>query len=282
MGIQFTIRFAFLSFPFLLFVFFTILSQHCFATDTLTQSQPISVGQTLISSGQIFEFSFLSPIKSSKQKLVYGFSLDTPPQVFIWNVSKPYWRSGPWDGSKFIGVLDIDHSFANGLNLIHDNQQGSVYITWYIYNTSYVQFMFLTPDGTLKAMYWDEQVKNPYVSWMTSLNPCDIYGVCGLFGDCNKNKSPNCECLNGSIPKSIEDWKKGNWAGGCVRKTDFLCQKNTTSLASSAKAQNDGFQKLRSMKLPDHYEYLYTEDSSGCQQWCLSNCSCVAYACHWN
>ncbi|KAL7243939.1 hypothetical protein ACSBR1_016206 [Camellia fascicularis] len=206
--------------------------------------------------------SWLTKDDPSPRKLVCGFSLDTPPQVFIWNVSKPYWRSGPWDGSKFIGVLDIDHGFANGLNLIHVNQQGSVYITWYIYNTSYVQFMFLTPDGTLKAMHWNEQVKNPYVSWMTSLNPCDIYGVCGLFGDCNKNKSPNCECLNGFVPKSIEDWKKGNWAGGCVRKTDFLCQKNTTSLASSAKAQNDGFQKLRSMKLPDHYEYLYTEDSS--------------------
>ncbi|KAL7243949.1 hypothetical protein ACSBR1_016216 [Camellia fascicularis] len=129
--------------------------------------------------------------------------------------------------------------------------------------------MFLTPDGTLKAMHWDEQVKNPYVSWMTLLNPCDVYAVWGLFGDCNKNKSPNCECLNGFVPKSIEDWKKGNWAGGCVRKTDLL---------SSGKAQIDGFQKLRSMKLPDHYEYLYTEDSSGCQQWCLSNCSCVAYA----
>ncbi|KAL7213279.1 hypothetical protein ACSBR2_015902 [Camellia fascicularis] len=32
------------------------------------------------------------------------------------------------------------------------------------------------------------------------------------------------------------------------------------------------------MKLPDHFEYLYSEDSSGCQQWCLSNFSCVAYA----
>ncbi|CAL5411067.1 unnamed protein product [Camellia sinensis] len=389
MGVQYTCPSAFLSFPVLLIVF-TIPSQHYSATDTLTQSQPISVGQTLISSGQIFELGFFIPSNSSKQYIgiwpknipihdrkavwvanrenpltvtaidsasssltigkdgnlrlldgmnntvwltnvsvhsnnsiavlsdrgdltlkdsvsglilwesfnypsdtfspgmmlgmntktgekrfmsswlteddpspgeyVCGFSLDTPPQVVIWNGFKPYWRSGPWDGSKFIGVLDIDHGYANKLNLANDNQQGSVYITWYIYNTSYVQFIFVTPDGTLKEMHWDEPVKNPYVAWMAPLNRCDIYGVCGPFGVCDKK------------------WWKGNWAGGCVRKTELLCEKNTSSLASSGKAQNDGFWKLSNMKLPDHYEYLYTEDSSGCQQWCLSNCSCVAYA----
>ncbi|KAL7243808.1 hypothetical protein ACSBR1_016100 [Camellia fascicularis] len=41
---------------------------------------------------------------------------------------------------------------------------------------------------------------------------------------------------------------------------------------------NDGFTKLNGMKLPDHFEYLYNVDSLGCKQWCLSNCSCVAYA----
>ncbi|KAL7243938.1 hypothetical protein ACSBR1_016205 [Camellia fascicularis] len=409
MGIQYRIPFSFLSFPFLLFVLFTIPSQHCTPTDTLTQSQPISAGQTLVSSGQIFELGFFIPSNSSKQyvgiwhknvpihdrKVVWvanrenpltvtatdsasssltigkdgnlrlldgmnntvwltnvssvhsnnsiavlsdrgdlslkdsvsglilwesfnypcdtfspgmmigmntktgdkrfmsswlteddpspgtfvcGFSMDTPPQVFIWNGSKPYWRGGPWDGLKFIGVVDIENAYSDGFNLIHDNQQGSVYMTWHVYNTSHVHFMFLTPDGTLKRMFMDEQVKNPYVSWMVPVNQCDIYGVCGPFGVCNKNKSPNCECLKGFVPNSTEDWNKGNWVGGCVRKTDLLCQKNTSNLASSGKAQNDGFWKLGSMKLPDHFEYLYTEDSSGCQQWCLSNCSCVAYA----
>ncbi|KAL7243975.1 hypothetical protein ACSBR1_016236 [Camellia fascicularis] len=305
MSVQYTSPSAFLSFPVLLIVF-TIPSQHCSATDTLTQSQQISVGQTLISSGQIFELGFFSPSKSSKQyagiwykkvprsvrkviwvlteddpspgEYVCGFSLDTPPWVFIWNGSRPYWRSGPWDGSKFIGVVDMDNGYGSGFNLVHDNQQGSVYITWHTYNTSDVQFMFLTPDGTLTIMLGNEQVKNPYVTWMASLNRCDIYGVCGPFGVCNNNKSPNCECLKGFVPSSTEEWWKGNWAGGCVRKTELLCEKNPSSLASSGKAHNDGFWKLSSMKLPDHHEYLYTEDSSGCQQWCFGNCSCVAYA----
>ncbi|CAL5408619.1 unnamed protein product [Camellia sinensis] len=225
-----------------------------------------------------FMSSWLTEDDPSPGEYVCGISLDTPPQAFIWNGSKPYWRSGPWDGSKFIGIPDTDDGYANKLNLVHNNQQENVYIIQYMYNTSYVQLMFLTLDGTLKILFMDEHVKNLYVSWMLPANRCGIYGVCGPFGVCDKNKSPNCECLKGFVPNSTEDWWKGNWAGGCVRKTEQLCEKNTSSLASSGKAQNDGFWKLSSIKLPDHDEYLYTEDSSGCQQWCLSNYSCVAYA----
>ncbi|CAL5411055.1 unnamed protein product [Camellia sinensis] len=350
MSVQYTSPSAFLSFPVLLIVF-TIPSQHCSATDTLTQSQQISVGETLISSGQIFELGFFSPSKSSKQYVgIWYKKVPRSVRKVIWVVNRKnalkvkatnsasssltigkdgnlrildvlsdrgdltlkdsvsgliLWESfnypcdtflpgmmlgmntktgekrfisGPWDGSKFIGVVDIDNGYGSGFNLVHDNQQGSVYITWHTYNTSDVQFMFLTPDGTLTIMLGNEQVKNPYVTWMASLNRRDIYGVYGPFGVCNNNKSPNCLCLKGFVPSSTDEWWKGNWAGGCVRKTELLCEKNTSSLASSGKAHNDGFWKLSSMKLPDHHEYLYTEDSSGCQQWCFSNCSCVAYA----
>ncbi|KAL7243945.1 hypothetical protein ACSBR1_016212 [Camellia fascicularis] len=316
---------AFLSFPLLLYLL-TIPSE-C-ATDTLIQSQPISVGQTLISAGKVFELGFFSPGNSGKRyiglwnknitvrkivwvanrenplpatdsasslvigsggnlrlldgmrktfwstnvslpsnktvavlldkglntktgekhflsswetdndpsprTLVLGLTPETPPQLFLWNSSKPYWRSGPWDGWTFI--------------------------------------------GTLKTMNWDEEKNDWFVSWMAVVNPCDIYGVCGPFGVCsNKNGSPICECLKGFVPKSTEDWSKGNWTGGCVRRTELLCQKNISSLANET-AQNDGFWKLSGLKLPDHFEYLFNKDYSGCQQWCVSNCSCVAYA----
>ncbi|KAI8000849.1 G-type lectin S-receptor-like serine/threonine-protein kinase [Camellia lanceoleosa] len=407
-GIQYRIPSAFLSFPFLLFVFLAIPSQHCTASDTLTQSQQISVGQTLISSGQIFELGFFIPGNSSKQyvgiwyenipihvqkfvwvanrenpltvtatdsapssltigkdgnlrlldgmnntvwstnvsvhsnnsiavlsdrgdltlkdtvsglilwesfnypcdalvpgmmlgmntktgekrvlsswltaedpspgKFVCGITPETPPQGFMWNGSRPYYRGGPWDGWRFIGIPDMGQGYTNGFNLLPDHQQGSVYLTMDTNNTSHLKIMILTPTGTLKIVHWDEQVKNWYVSWQAPINPCDIYGVCGPYGVCNKDGTPICECVKGFVPNSTEDWRKGNWAGGCVRKTELLCQKNTSSLASSGKAQNDGFWKLSDMKLPDHFKYLYYEDSSGCQQWCSSNCACVAYA----
>ncbi|XP_028066155.1 G-type lectin S-receptor-like serine/threonine-protein kinase At1g61370 [Camellia sinensis] len=78
----------------------------------------------------------------------------------------------------------------------------------------------------------------------------------------NKNGCPICECLKGFVPKSTEDWSKGNWTGGCVRRTELLCQKNISRLANGT-AQNDGFWKLSGLKLPDHFEYLFNQDYSG-------------------
>ncbi|CAL5408636.1 unnamed protein product [Camellia sinensis] len=89
-------------------------------------------------------------------------------------------------------------------------------------------------------MHWDEQVKIWHVGWNVLVHPCDTHGVCGPSGLCNRDQSPNCECLKGFVPNSTEDSRKGNWAGGCVRNNELLCQKNTTSLASSGKAHNDG------------------------------------------
>ncbi|XP_028055724.1 G-type lectin S-receptor-like serine/threonine-protein kinase SD1-29 isoform X1 [Camellia sinensis] len=391
---------AFLSFPLLLYLL-TIPSE-C-ATDTLIQSQPISVGQTLISAGKVFELGFFSPGNSGKRYIglwyknitvrkivwvanrenplpatdsasslvigsdgnlrlldgmrntfwstnvslpsnntvavlldkgdfvlkdnvsgfiawesfnypcdtflagmmiglntktgekhflsswetdndpspgtfVLGLTPETPPQLFLWNSSKPYWRGGPWDGWTFIGIPNIGQGYVNGLILISDNQQGTAYLTFTTYNISYVIMNVLAPTGTLKTMNWDEEKNDWFVSWMAVVNPCDIYGVCGPFGVCsNKNGSPICECLKGFVQKSTEDWSKGNWTGGCVRRTELLCQKKISSLANET-AQNDGFWKLSGLKLPDHFEYLFNKDYSGCQQWCVSNCSCVAYA----
>ncbi|KAI8001492.1 G-type lectin S-receptor-like serine/threonine-protein kinase, partial [Camellia lanceoleosa] len=119
----------------------------------------------------------------------------------------------------------------------------------------------------------DEEKNDWFVSWVAVVNPCDIYAVCGPFGVCsNKNGSPICECLKGFVPKSTEDWSKGNWTGGCVRRTELLCQKNISRLANGT-AQNDGFWKLSGLKLPDHFEYLFNQDYSGCQQWCVTQFS---------
>ncbi|XP_028097300.1 G-type lectin S-receptor-like serine/threonine-protein kinase SD1-29 isoform X1 [Camellia sinensis] len=214
----------------------------------------------------------------SPGKFVLGLTPETPPQLFLWNSSKPYWRGGPWNGWTFIGIPNIGQGYVNGLILISDNEQGTAYLTFSTYNISYVIMNVLAPTGTLKTMNWDEEKSVWFVSWVAVVNPCDIYGVCGPFGVCsNRNGSPICECLKGFVPKSTEDWSKGNWTGGCVRRTELLCQKNISSLANGT-AQNDGFWKLSGLKLPDHFEYLFNQDYSGCQQWCVSNCSCVAYA----
>ncbi|KAK1556174.1 hypothetical protein Q3G72_000038 [Acer saccharum] len=78
---------------------------------------------------------------------------------------------------------------------------------------------------------------------------------------------PICSCLRGFEPKTVQEWNRGNWTSGCVRKSPLQCEVK----------KEDGFLKLGTMKLP-----YFVERSSvsvvNCREYCLNNCSCIAYA----
>ncbi|KAK1420057.1 hypothetical protein QVD17_21362 [Tagetes erecta] len=110
--------------------------------------------------------------------------------------------------------------------------------------------------------------------------PCDVYGVCGAFSICTNRTHPNCDCLKGFVPHLTDEWSKGNWTRGCVRRSELLCEKNETSLASDKTkvTKPDKFWVLKGIKLSDHHQYFPYMDTDACQRLCLSNCSCKAYA----
>ncbi|KAK1556964.1 hypothetical protein Q3G72_015373 [Acer saccharum] len=87
-------------------------------------------------------------------------------------------------------------------------------------------------------------------------------------------KNPICSCVRGFEPKNKEEWSRGNWTNGCIRKRLLLCDR--TNQTGEAKKE-DGFLKLETMKLP-----YFAEQSSvtvaECRERCLNNCSCIAYA----
>ncbi|CAL5408614.1 unnamed protein product [Camellia sinensis] len=129
------------------------------------------------------EKRFLSSWKTddnpSPSKYVLGLTQDAPPQVIFWNDSKPTWIGGPWDGWKFIGIPDRGQGYSNGLNVIQDTQQQSVFLSFNMYNTSGVTIIVVTPEGIVKTMVWVEQTKSWYVNYVAPANPCDVYGYCG-------------------------------------------------------------------------------------------------------
>ncbi|OIT07711.1 g-type lectin s-receptor-like serinethreonine-protein kinase sd1-29 [Nicotiana attenuata] len=86
-------------------------------------------------------------------------------------------------------------------------------------------------------MQWEDGLNAWKVRWKAPDNPCDVYGTCGPYGVCDKNKSPICDCLRGFEPKSTEEWSRGNWTGGCVRRTKLNCKEwclNNCSCAAYA------------------------------------------------
>ncbi|KAL6207007.1 hypothetical protein ACLB2K_024252 [Fragaria x ananassa] len=207
-----------------------------------------------------------------------GLSSELPAQLTVWsNGSTRHWRSGPWDTSKFVGVPTMNTLAINPFSLDDNVKKGTRYFSYSfdkIPGDTVLAYMDISSEGRMSFMFseggtnWDPQ-------WLSSENLCDDYGACGPFGVCEASGSPICKCLKGFVPKSNEEWSKGNWTGGCVRRTSLSCETNTT------KGKGDGFLKLKRMKVPDFHKFLTTlaiDKFEQCTTQCLSNCSCLAYA----
>lgn len=193
------------------------------------------------------------------------------PQLLIWKGKRLHWRSGQWNGQVFIGIKSMRSVHTGGYNVVDDGE-GTVYLTGLIERKETTSFK-LDSSGNLVQSYWDEIERNWKFLWSAIENECDVYGTCGPFGKCNALDSPICSCLRGFEPKNIDEWEKGDWSSGCVRRKSLQCDqgKNKTST-------RDGFLKMEYMKVPDFAEWLPPKLEDACRIQCLSNCSCLAYA----
>ncbi|KAL3740273.1 hypothetical protein ACJRO7_021537 [Eucalyptus globulus] len=243
-------------------------------TDTLLPTMKIGVNvRTGVKKSLISWRSDSDPFPGSFST---GVTSETPPQAFTWNGSTPYWRSGQWDKSKFIGISTMDQSYSSGFTVQQDTQQGSTYFSMNRYN--FFGYMFISPGGSLTIMYWDDGAEVWLMDWAAPNNTCEIYGTCGPFGVCNSLNSPICRCIDGFVPKSNEEWNSGNWTRGCVREMELNCQKNT-STSTSTNVKKDAFWQMSQMKLPDSGNYISDiGDEEECESWCRSNCSFLAYS----
>ena len=111
------------------------------------------------------------------------------PQIFIYNGSHPYWRSGPWSGQIFIGIATMYAVYPNGFQVV-DDKEGTIYATFTESNSSIFRYYALTPQGTLVETYRELGKEEWEVSWKSNKSECDVYGTCGAFGICYSGNSP--------------------------------------------------------------------------------------------
>ncbi|CAN6683171.1 unnamed protein product [Malus baccata var. baccata] len=166
--------------------------------------------------------------------------------LVIWiNGSTPYWRIGPWDKSKFIGVPGMDDQYRSGFNLEDNAQQGTKYFSFNLFAKTIEAFMDVSSEGVLRLIY-TKHSENWRTFWEApaAKNPCDKYGACGPFGVCKSSESPICKCLKGFVPKSHEEWSRGNRAEGCVRQAKLFCE-STTSQSVASRGNEDVFEDVK-------------------------------------
>ncbi|XP_018840678.2 G-type lectin S-receptor-like serine/threonine-protein kinase At1g11330 [Juglans regia] len=194
------------------------------------------------------------------------------PEIYIWNGSSPYWRSGPWNGQLFIGIPKMPSRYLDGFNLI-DEKQGLFSLIFEFSNKSWLLHYVLTTEGNLVETY-SSNGKDWSIEWSSLTSECEVYGKCGAFGSCNSKNSPICSCLKGFEPKNIEEWTRENWTSGCVRRTPLQCMRANTTGEDGKK---DGFLKVRMVKTPSLANWSAAFEDE-CKYRCLENCSCLAYA----
>uniref|UniRef100_F6GZ96 non-specific serine/threonine protein kinase n=1 Tax=Vitis vinifera TaxID=29760 RepID=F6GZ96_VITVI len=217
----------------------------------------------------------LTSWKKASDPSIGSFSVGVDPssiaQTFIWNGSHPYYRTGPWNGQIFIGVANMNSFVGNGFRMDHD-EEGTVSVSFTTSDDFLSLYFTLTPEGTMEEI--NRQKEDWEVRWESKQTECDVYGKCGVFGICNPKNSPICSCLRGYEPKSVEEWNRGNWTSGCVRKTPLQCERTNGSIEVG---KMDGFFRVTMVKVPDFVEW-FPALKNQCRDMCLKNCSCIAYS----
>ncbi|PIN13317.1 Non-specific serine/threonine protein kinase [Handroanthus impetiginosus] len=184
------------------------------------------------------------------------------PEFVLFRGTVKRFRTGPWNGRGFSGVSASPHPDYK-LKVVFDKDL--LLSIHEAYNSSTVARLTLEQSGLLQRYSMNEIRDKWNLVYTIPRDTCDNYGQCGPYGVCSIDKEPICECLKGFEPKAQQDW---DWSNGCSRIRPLNC------------GSGDGFLEVRGVKYPDVLEYWLNTSMSlkECQDECLRNCSCVAYA----
>ncbi|TKY66370.1 G-type lectin S-receptor serine/threonine-protein kinase [Spatholobus suberectus] len=205
----------------------------------------------------------------SSGDFTYGMVIGNNPELVMWKGSVEYFRTGPWTGDQFSGVLVIktnplyDYKFVNNTD--------EVYYQYTLKNSAVITVIVMNQTLYLRQrLTWIPEANTWTIYQSLPRDGCDVYNTCGPNGNCVIAGSPICQCLDGFEPKSPQLWNAMDWRQGCVRSEEWSCRVK----------DRDGFRRFASMKLPNT-TYSWINESmtlEECKAKCLENCSCAAYS----
>ncbi|XP_022139493.1 G-type lectin S-receptor-like serine/threonine-protein kinase At4g27290 [Momordica charantia] len=188
------------------------------------------------------------------------------PEPVMWNGSKEFMRSGPWNGLQF----SAKPTSALPILVYHyENSKNELSYSYNLINSSLIGRMVMNETKSRReVLLWSESEKNWKLYATMPRDYCDTYGLCGAFGSCDIEETPACQCLKGFRPRVQEKWNLMDYTEGCVRNRPLNCSDET------------GFAIFPGLKLPDTKLSWVNESMSltECREKCMRNCSCVAFA----
>ncbi|CAN6697442.1 unnamed protein product [Malus baccata var. baccata] len=189
------------------------------------------------------------------------------PQLVLYKGQTKWFRGGTWTGQRFSGIPEFTINSVRSFV----NDKDEIYMMYTVPNGSVFTRGVLDESGIVKRFVWRDQ-ENKWIEVSSSPSEwCDYYGQCGPNGNCDpySNYNFSCLCLPGFEPKFPQDWYLRDGLGGCLRK-----------LGASTCQKGEGFVKVARVKVPDSSKARVNMSLNlqGCEQECMKNCSCMAYA----
>ncbi|KAF8390861.1 hypothetical protein HHK36_023160 [Tetracentron sinense] len=234
-----------------------------YPSDTLLPG--MKLGVNLRSGKNWYLTSWKSEDDPSPGDYTFKFDYRGLPQIVLRKGSVVKFRSEPWDDEFRIRASELSKTSVFSPSFV-SNDEAVYYYSSDNYRRFTISRLVVNPKGLLQHMSWDDTLLQWEIIIVLQNNICDDYGICGAYGSCNINNTQVCKCLNGFTPRSPQEYNAHDWSGGCVPRSPRKC------------GSEEGFRKFSQMKLPDKSSFNRGIGSIECEEACLNNCSCVAYA----
>jgi hypothetical protein len=189
------------------------------------------------------------------------------PQLVAMKGDTIMFRPGSWNGLYFTGFPWLRPNSLFNYEFVLNEKE--VYYVYKLLNKSIFSRYVLNPSGIGQRFRWMDHTQSWELFSTGQVDECENYAHCGSYASCNIMNSPVCECLKGFKPKSPKAWNSADWPDGCVQGTPLGCN------------DGDRFLKYEGVKLPDTSSSRFDRNMMSlkeCEEWCLKNCSCKAYA----
>ncbi|CAI9087680.1 OLC1v1021817C1 [Oldenlandia corymbosa var. corymbosa] len=198
--------------------------------------------------------------------------LNGSPQIFLYKNSEKIWRSGPFNGIQLNGIPDMTTYLI--FRMLYVDNEDAFSVSYSVSDPTFFSRLTISESGTVERLTWQESQQRWVRFWSAPMDDCDHYRHCGSFGLCDPYRSNEfeCKCLPGYEPKVESEWYLKDAINGCRRKPGEQICGNTSA--------DVGFIKLTSVKVPDTRNAMAnrTLGLKDCEDLCLKNCSCTAYA----
>ncbi|OQU89883.1 hypothetical protein SORBI_3002G289300 [Sorghum bicolor] len=210
--------------------------------------------------------SWKDPEDPSTGTFSFGVETDLFVQPFIWNGSRPLWRSSVWTGYTISSqVYQLNTSSLMYLAYVDTVDEISIVFT--MSEGAPPMRAVMSYSGRMELLGWNRNLSDDWtvhITWPDS-SECSRYAYCGPSGYCDYTEAtPACKCLDGFQPTDEGEWSSGKFSQGCRRKDPLRC--------------SDGFLAMPGMKVPDKFVRIRKRTLVECVAECSSNCSCLAYA----